>query len=311
MPSDRVFPHTPVLAQEVLESLAPECGHRYIDATVGAAGHAQAILEASHPDGMLIGLDVDKNALAIARERLAPFSKRAHLFHLSYTGIAQALQNVGWDGMDGILFDLGVSSMQVDTPQRGFSFVKDGPLDMRFNENDSRSAADIINHWSEDDLADIIWEYGEEPRSRSIAHAISQSRPLETTKQLADLVLDVYHGQRGKTHPATRTFQAVRIAVNDEMNAIQKGLEQALRFLHPGGKIAVISFHSLEDRIVKNYFRRESKDCICPPEQPVCVCGHKASLTLLTKKPITAKDDEIKNNPRSRSAKLRVAQKIG
>jgi len=311
MPSDWVFPHTPVLAQEVLESLAPESGHRYIDATVGAAGHAQAILEASHPDGVLIGLDVDENALAIARERLTPFSKRAYLFHLSYTEIAQALQNTGWDGMDGILFDLGVSSMQVDTPQRGFSFIKDGPLDMRFNESDLRSAADIINHWSEDDLADIIWEYGEEPRSRSIAHAISQSRPLETTKQLADLVLDVYHGQRGKTHPATRTFQAVRIAVNDEMNAIQKGLEEALRFLRPGGKITVISFHSLEDRIVKNYFRRESKDCICPPEQPVCVCGHKASLTILTKKPITAKDDEIKNNPRSRSAKLRVAQKIG
>lgn len=309
--SDQEFPHIPVLNREVLAYLSPTSGGRYIDATLGAGGHAEAILKASQPDGQLIGLDVDENAIATAARRLVDYSSRFFPFHCSYVQLEQPLQQLHWEGMDAVLFDLGISSMQVDSPERGFSFLEEGPLDMRFNARGDLTAEYIVNHWEEHDLATILWEYGEEPRARAIAKAICAARPLNTTAELAKVAASVYHGHHGKIHPATLTFQSIRIAVNDELHAIHDGIRKAVEYLLPGGKIAVISFHSLEDRIIKDYFRRESKDCICPPEQPTCTCGHHASLEVLTKKPITAGEDEMKMNPRSRSAKMRVAQKIG
>ena len=311
MATDHVYPHTPVLKWEILSFLNPVPQGKYLDATLGAGGHAEAILSASNPDGLLMGLDIDPHAAAIASERLQKYSSRAFLFNTSYINMESCLQQIGWNHIDGILFDLGVSSMQVDDAARGFSFNKEGPLDMRFNDESGFNASELVNQWKEEEISEILWRYGEEPKARAIAKAICATRPIQTTTQLAQVVLSVYHGKLSKIHPATRTFQAIRIAVNQELEGIEKGLNLAITHLAPGGIIAVISFHSLEDRIVKDTFKRESKDCICPPEQPTCTCNHKASLIILTKKPVTASEDEIKINPRSRSAKLRVAQKIG
>ncbi len=211
--------------------------------------------------------------------------------------------------MDGILLDLGASSMQFDNPERGFSFVSDGPLDMRFDPSNPLTAGEIINMWPEEDLADIIYRYGEEPASRRIAKAIIAARPIEGTRQLAVIIERVQH-RRGPHHPATQTFQALRIMVNNELEAIEKTLPLAIHALNPGGRLAVISFHSLEDRLVKEFFRQESKDCICPPRQPVCTCGHKASIKEITRRPIKPNEDEIIKNTRARSAKLRVAEKL-
>jgi 16S rRNA (cytosine1402-N4)-methyltransferase len=211
--------------------------------------------------------------------------------------------------VDGIVFDLGVSSMQIDTPTRGFSFLGNGPLDMRFGPLQSVTAADLVNRLPEDRLADLIWKYGEEQLARRIAKAIVQARPLETTHQLAEVIRKASSRTHQHIHPATRTFQALRIAVNEELQSIEAALPQALESLTPGGRLAVISFHSLEDRIVKQYFRRESRDCICPPSQPICTCGHKAILTEITRHPIQASETEITQNPRARSARLRVAEK--
>lgn len=311
MPADQTYPHVPVLNREVLAYLKPTSNGKYLDATLGAGGHAEAILTASQPDGSLIGLDIDHHAVAIASERLRGFSKRASIFNISYTEMKTCLQKVGWDCVDGIVFDLGISSMQVDSAERGFSFHQAGPLDMRFDDHATFRASDLLNDWSEEEIASTLWNYGEEPKAHAIAKAIYAARPLHTTTQLAQLVQSVYGGQKSRIHPATRTFQAIRIAVNQELSVLEKGINLAITQLCAGGKIAVISFHSLEDRIVKDIFKRESRDCICPPEQPVCTCQHKASLAILTKKPVTASDEEIRINPRSRSAKLRVAQKIG
>ncbi len=311
MATDQLYPHTPVLKREVLSFLNPATQGKYLDATAGAGGHAEAILAASEPDGMLVGLDVDPQAITIASKRLQKYSSRTYLFNISYIEMEACLQEIGWNQINGILFDLGVSSMQVDDAARGFSFNKEGPLDMRFNEQKGFNASNLVNRWKEEEISEILWKYGEEPKARAIAKAICAARPVHTTTQLAQVVLAVYHGKKSRMHPATRTFQAIRIAVNSELDGVEKGLALGIKHLAPQGKIAVISFHSLEDRIVKEIFKRESKDCICPPEQPACTCGHKASLTILTKKPITASEDEIKINPRSRSAKLRVAQKIG
>ncbi len=311
MATDQLYPHTPVLKREVLSFLKPAAREKYLDATTGAGGHAEAILAASEPDGMLVGLDIDPRAITIASERLQKYSSRTFLFNISYIEMEACLQEIGWNQINGILFDLGVSSMQVDDAERGFSFNKEGPLDMRFNEQKDFSASDLVNQWKEEEISEVLWQYGEEPKARAIAKAICAARPIHTTTQLAQVISAVYHGKKSRIHPATRTFQAIRIAVNSELDGVEKGLALGIKHLAPQGKIAVISFHSLEDRIVKEIFKRESKDCICPPEQPTCTCGHKASLTILTKKPITASEDEIKINPRSRSAKLRVAQKIG
>jgi 16S rRNA (cytosine1402-N4)-methyltransferase len=211
--------------------------------------------------------------------------------------------------VDGILLDLGASSMQFDSADRGFSFLTDGPLDMRFDPSNPLSAAQVVNDWSEQDLAELIFRYGEEPASRRIARAIVAARPVSGTRQLAAIIERVL-GRRGSHHPATQTFQALRIAVNGELESVEKTLPLAVEALKPEGRLAVISFHSLEDRLVKEYFRRESKDCICPPRQPICTCGHKASITEITRRPITPTETEINQNPRARSAKLRVAEKL-
>jgi len=217
---------------------------------------------------------------------------------------------MGWPTVDGIIFDLGLSSMQLDTPERGFSFQSEGPLDMRFDPTEPVNAAELVNTLAEDDLADLIWLYGEEHASRRIAAAIVRSRPVTTTRQLAEIVSRAMGGQRSRIHPATRTFQALRIAVNQELQAVENVLPQAVNALAPGGRMAVISFHSMEDRLVKHFFRDESRDCICPPEQPECNCEHKASLKIITRHPIVPNEEETLINPRARSARLRVAEKL-
>lgn len=302
-------PHLPVLYKAIITGLQPHSPGRYIDGTLGAAGHAAGILAESAPGGELLGLDLDPQALAIARERLAPFGERAHIVQASYTTMKEQATDLGWDVVDGIVLDFGVSSMQLDTPERGFSFLSDGPLDMRFNPKTGTSAADLVNSYAESDLADIIFRYGEDRLARRIARAIVANRPFTTTRQLADLILKSL-GRPERIHPATRTFQALRIAVNGELDAVESVLPIAVGLLRSGGRLAVISFHSLEDRIVKEYFRRESRDCICPPRQPVCTCGHKASITEINRKPLEANEEEIQQNPRARSAKLRIAQKL-
>jgi 16S rRNA (cytosine1402-N4)-methyltransferase len=259
----------------------------------------------------LLGLDLDPKALAISRQRLLPFQGRAILRQASYRDAATVLREIGWGSVDGILLDLGVSSMQVDQAERGFSFRESGPLDMRFNPNGETTAADLVNLLDEKSLADLIYEFGEERYSRRIARAIVAARPFQTTGKLAEAIKNaVPRGYDPHIHPATRTFQALRIATNREMEMISQALPALTGCLTSGGKIAIISFHSLEDRLVKHFFRQESKDCICPPNQPVCTCDHVASLKVLTRKPITASEQEIIRNPRSRSAKLRVAEKI-
>lgn len=307
------YPHRSVLYQEIIHALRPESSERYVDATVGAGGHAWGILNASAPDGRLLGLDLDPQALELARRRLAEFGERAVLVQASYTTLSEQLRRLGWEEVHGIVIDLGVSSMQLDTPDRGFSFQADGPLDMRFGPTQPLTAADVVNNWSERDLADLIWRYGEEQQSRRIARAIVEARPLHTTQELAQVITRAAGGRknpaRTRIHPATRTFQALRIAVNEELQALESVLPQAVEALKPGGRLAVISFHSLEDRIVKQFFRRESRDCICPPEQPVCTCQHKASVIEVNRRPIEATAEEIESNPRARSARLRVVEK--
>ncbi len=303
-------PHLPVLYHEIINNIKPQSPGKYIDATVGAGGHAWGILEHSAPDGQLLALDRDPQALAIASQRLFVFKDRAILVHSSYINLLEEMHRLGWQSVDGIIFDLGLSSMQLDTPQRGFSFQSLGPLDMRFDPDQSLDASELINHLPENELADLIWRYGEERASRRIASAISQARPITSTLQLAEVISRAMGGQRGRIHPATRTFQALRIAVNQELQAVETVLPKAIQALNPGGRVAIISFHSMEDRLVKQYFRRESRDCICPPEQPVCICGHKASLREINRHPIEPTQEEIESNPRARSARLRVAEKL-
>ncbi len=303
------FPHEPVLFQEILAALTPVSGRHYLDCTLGAGGHAEGILKASAPDGRLLGLDLDPEALDIARQRLSAFQERVLIHQASYVEADQILKKIGWDSVDGIILDLGVSSMQIDRAERGFSFQADGPLDMRFNPNQGPSAADLVNQLSEKELAQILWEFGEERHARRIAKMLVETRPYQRTTPLAEAIKRTVPGYQKNIDPATRTFQALRIAVNRELETITRALPKLVSCLSPKGRIAVISFHSLEDRIVKHFFRREQKDCICPPEQPICTCEHMARLTVLTKKPLRPKEEEIARNPRSRSAKLRIAEK--
>ena len=302
--------HDPVLYKEILQALKPRNHGLYVDGTLGAGGHALGILEACATEGQLLGLDVDPQALALARETLAPHERRSTLLQRSYTTLERTLEEIDWSLVDGIVLDLGASSMQFDTPERGFSFREDAPLDMRFDPTRGQNAADIVNTYSEAELAEIIFRYGEERASRQIAKAIVRMRPIRSTGQLASVIESVIPRKGMRVHPATRTFQALRIAVNDEMGAIESVLPQAIRVLAPGGRLAIISFHSLEDRLVKQYFRQESRDCLCPPKQPVCTCGHKAILKEINRKPIFPDDEEITRNPRARSARLRVAEKL-
>jgi 16S rRNA (cytosine1402-N4)-methyltransferase len=304
-----VTPHKPVLYQEIIHALQPKNPGRYVDGTIGAGGHARGILEACAPEGCLLGFDLDSQALALARETLAPYGKRAVLVQASYLSLVETIQHLGWDAVDGIVIDLGVSSMQLDTPERGFSFNNDAPLDMRFNRDAGLTAAQLINTTPEADLANLLFQYGEEPRARKIAKMIVQARPVATTLRLAEIVKKAYPGH-SRVHPATRTFQAIRIAVNDELSVLEQALPRAMQSLRPGGRLAVISFHSLEDRIVKDFFRHESKDWINPPYEKIYAVERKATLKEMTRKPITPEADEIELNPRARSAKLRVAEKL-
>ncbi len=303
-------PHQPVLYKEIIHALQPHAGGRYVDGTLGAGGHARGIMEASAPDGQLLGLDVDPQALAIARRNLAPYEHRIHLAQASYTSLATQLAQLGWEAVDGILLDLGASSMQFDTPERGFSFLQDAPLDMRFGPHIPQTAADLVNKYSERELADLIYQYGEERDSRKIARAIVKARPLHTTRELVSVIESVSPRRGDRLHPATRTFQALRIAVNRELDSLVAVLPQAHGLLDSvGARLAVISFHSLEDRIVKEFFREQSRDRVNPPYERIYEEERKATLKEVNRKPITPSDEEIQNNPRARSAKLRIAEK--
>jgi 16S rRNA (cytosine1402-N4)-methyltransferase len=303
--------HIPVLLDEVLKGLNLHPGQHYIDGTLGAGGHAEAILQAIAPDGQVLGLDADPVALNSARQRLAPYNDRVHLVNANFSQLATIAHSYDFVPVHGILLDLGLSSMQLGDAERGFSFQNEGPLDMRYDPSGPTTAADLVNNLSQSELADLLYRFGEERRSRRIARAIVAARPVHNTRELAEVVARAVGGRRGaRIHPATRTFQALRIAVNDELETLSSALAEATTILAPSGRLAVISFHSLEDRIVKNFFLQESKDCICPPEQLICTCGHRATLRIITRKPIIASSDEIDVNPRARSAKLRVAERM-
>ncbi len=305
--------HVPVLFQEVLDSLRVRPGGQYIDATVGGGGHAAGILAALSSDGYLLGLDRDPAALETARARLVAGDARVRLVHSSFGHLAQVARDNDCVPADGVLFDLGLSSLQLADSERGFAFVTDGPLDMRFDPaSGGDTAADLVNYLSVEELTALLFRYGEEKQARRIVEAIVEARPLRTTGELAAIVKQaVGAGRRHKRiHPATQTFQALRIAVNDELGILESVLPQAVEILAPGGRLAVISFHSLEDRLVKRFLRRESRDCVCAPEAPACVCDHRATLRLITRKLIRPTTDEVAANPRARSALLRVAERL-
>lgn len=305
--------HAPVLYREVIGALQPRDGGRYVDGTVGAGGHAAGILEAAGPNARLLGLDADPDALAIAARVLARFGDRVRLVNQNFRHLADVAKAEGFVPADGVLLDLGVSSMQLDRSPRGFSFRTEAPLDMRFDPRQPVTAADIVNGATEAELRRMLYEYGEERAAPRIARAIVQRRAtklVETTTELAEIVARVVGPRREGIHPATRTFQALRIAVNQELESLREALPQALEILAKGGRMAVIAFHSLEDRIVKEFMRREASECICPPGLPVCVCGKQPTLRIVHKKPITPGPEELQRNPRARSAKLRVAEKI-
>lgn len=309
------FRHIPVLPAEVLHYLAPRPGGIYLDGTVGGAGHAAMILDASAPDGILIGLDRDAEALAAARFKLSPYGERARLFHGNFAGLQEVVAELGLTGIDGFLFDLGVSSHQLDSGERGFSFQQDAPLDMRMDTGSGETAADLVNGLPEEELSRIIREFGEERWAKRIAAFIARAReesPVETTARLVDIIKGAI--PRGaweeRIHPATRTFQALRIAVNDELGSLERGVTAGLKILNRGGRGVAISFHSLEDRLVKNVFRDFARGCTCPKSLPRCVCNATPQVKVLTGKPVTAGDAEIKQNPRARSAKLRAVEKL-
>jgi 16S rRNA (cytosine1402-N4)-methyltransferase len=302
--------HVAVLLVETLDGLAVRPGGVYLDATVGAAGHALAILGRSAPGGRLMVVDVDPRALETARRGLAAFGDRVSFIRGSFADLAAHAHAVGLAAFDGIVFDLGFSSDQVGDPATGLSFATESPLDMRLDRSVGQTAGDLVNHLPEGELADIIFAYGEDRRSRRIARAIVGARPLATTTALAAVVARAVGHTGGRIHPATRTFQALRIAVNDELAALERALPQAIALLAPGGRLAVIAFHSLEDRIVKHAFRNASRDCVCPPGLPECRCAHRATLRLVTRRPITPTDDEVAANPRARSARLRIAERL-
>jgi 16S rRNA (cytosine1402-N4)-methyltransferase len=300
--------HVSVLLSETLDGLVIRPGSRYIDGTVGGGGHSEAIL-ASAPDVEVLGLDADPAALERAALRLLPFGPRVKLVNANFAQLSSVAHANGFDQVDGILFDLGLSSDQLGDPERGFGFMAGGPLDMRFDQTRGQSAADLINQFDQDELAELIYRYGEEPASRKIARAIVAARPIRTADQLAD-VIEKAVGRRGRIHPATLTFQALRIAVNDELAALMSALPQAAGLLQRGGRLAVISFHSLEDRIVKEYFRSASQEHLPQPDDPPGLVYRSATLRVITRKPIVASEAEVLSNPRARSAKLRIAEKL-
>ena len=308
------FYHVSVLLQECLDGLDIKPDGIYVDGTLGGAGHSSQIA-ARLTTGRLIGIDRDPIALKAAGERLQPFGDRVTLVHSNFSEVRQVLDDLGIEAVDGILLDLGVSSPQLDEAVRGFSYMLDAPLDMRMDGSAALSAHEVVNTWSQDELKRILYDYGEERYAPQIAAAICRRRAektIETTLELADIIRSAMPAAalREKQHPAKRSFQAIRIAVNDELGAVETVMKDAVSCLNPGGRLAIITFHSLEDRIVKNGMVAASKGCTCPPHFPVCVCGNKPKVKLITRKPITASDEELERNPRSRSAKLRVCEKL-
>ena len=308
------FYHISVLLQECIDGLAIKPDGIYVDGTLGGAGHSGQIARRLEK-GLLVGIDRDPVALKAAGERLAPFGERVKLVHSNFCEMAQVLENLGISGVDGILLDLGVSSPQLDDGSRGFSYMADAPLDMRMNGEDSLTAYEVVNSWPYEELKRILYDYGEERYAPQIASAICRRRentPVKTTLELVDIIRSAMPpaALREKQHPAKRSFQAIRIAVNDELGSVERAMEAAIPLLNPGGRLVIITFHSLEDRIVKNAMAEAAKGCTCPPNVPVCVCGKKPKVKLITKKPITASDEELEVNPRSRSAKLRICEKL-
>ena len=308
------FHHVSVLLEECIQGLAIKPDGIYVDGTLGGAGHSSRIA-AKLTTGRLIGIDRDNVALEAAAERLRPFEDRVTLVHANFCDMDQALQELGIDKVDGILLDLGVSSPQLDDGQRGFSYMTDAPLDMRMNGEDTRDARQIVNTWSYEELKRILYDYGEERFAPRIAAAICRRReqaPIETTLELVDVIKSAMPASalREKQHPAKRSFQAIRIAVNDELGAVETVMKKAVPLLNPGGRLAVITFHSLEDRIVKNAMAEAAKGCTCPPSFPVCVCGKKPQVRIVTRKPIVSGGEELERNPRARSAKLRICEKL-
>ena len=308
------FVHRSVLLWECIDALNIKPDGIYLDGTLGGAGHSSEIVKCL-TTGRLIGVDRDTVALEAAKQRLAPYMDRVSLVHSNFSEVSSILDNLGLEKIDGMLFDLGVSSPQLDDGSRGFSYMADAPLDMRMNRQDSLSAYDVVNHWPREELRRILFDYGEERYAPLIAAAIERRRaekPIETTLELVDVIRSAMPGKalREKQHPAKRSFQAIRIAVNDELGSVERMLASAVDRLNPGGRLAVITFHSLEDRIVKSAMQQAARGCTCPPEFPVCVCGNKPKVKVLTKKPIISGEEELNENPRARSAKLRVAEKV-
>ncbi len=312
MMADRPVVHEPVMLRESLAALAVRPGGRYVDCTVDGGGHATAILDAAYPGGSLLGIDEDEDVLSSTRERLSErFGDSIALVRGNFRNVDIICRERGFEPVNGIIFDLGLSSHQLASSTRGFSFRIESPLDMRFGPDQETTASYWVNDASEQDLADLIWRFGEERESRRIARSIVASRPLETTTQLAKAVEQAVGRRPGsQSHPATKTFQALRIAVNQELASLVEALPRAHGLLGFGSRLVVISYHSLEDRIVKQFIARESRDCICPPQQPICNCGHKATLKPITRGVVTPSLDEVAANPRSRSAKLRAAERL-
>ena len=308
------FYHVSVLLDECIQALNIKPDGIYVDGTLGGAGHSSQIA-ARLTTGRLIGIDRDPKALKAAGERLAPYSDRVTLVHSNFSQLDEVLENLGIAGVDGILLDLGVSSPQLDEAERGFSYMADAPLDMRMNSEDSLTAHEVVNTWPKEELRRILYEYGEERYAPQIAAAIDRRRSqksIETTLELVDVIRSAMPpaALREKQHPAKRSFQAIRIAVNDELGAVGRVLEVAVPKLNKGGRLAIITFHSLEDRLVKNGMASNAKGCTCPPSFPVCVCGNKPRVKLISKKPIVSGEEELERNPRARSAKLRVCEKL-
>ena len=308
------FHHVSVLLDECIQALNIKPDGIYVDGTLGGAGHSSQIA-ARLTTGRLIGIDRDPKALKAASERLAPWADRVTLVHSNFSQLDEVLENLGIEGVDGILLDLGVSSPQLDEAERGFSYMADAPLDMRMNSEDSLTAHEVVNTWPKEELRRILYEYGEERYAPQIAAAIDRRRaekPIETTLELVDVIRSAMPpaALREKQHPAKRSFQAIRIAVNDELGAVGRVLEVAVPKLNQKGRLAIITFHSLEDRLVKNGMASNAKGCTCPPSFPVCVCGNKPKVKLISKKPIVSGSEELERNPRARSAKLRVCEKL-
>ena len=302
--------HTPVMVPEIMQALKTQPGGRYIDGTLGEGGHSKSILNAVEPGGQVLGLDADAEAITVATERLREHDDAFLAINTNFRDIRATALRYEFVPVHGVLFDLGVSSLQLDRESRGFSFRRSDPLDMRFSFDQQVTAADIVNGYAESELADLIFHLGEDRAARRIARLIVQKRPINTSLELAELIEKVSPRRGKRMHPATRTFQAIRIAVNDELSALETALEQAVSLLGQGGRLVVISYHSLEDRIVKNFIRKQASDCICPPGTPVCRCNHLATLKMISRRPLTPTDSEIETNQRSRSAKLRVAERI-